>query len=112
MARKKEYITEDVKDEQEKAVGTVNDASVVDTAVVEQDAFSITDMTDEEISEFVKERQEAKAAKAAIKEEQIPMHILMKTSAIIPQMTDNERTLQGRINHLQNRLNDIDKGRK
>lgn len=101
MAKKnKDYITDNTETE------------VVETAAAEKDAVDINEMTDAELNAFMQERREAKAAEYAIKEVHIPMHKLIKTSAIVPQMTQNESVLQGCIKHLQNRLNRLDGDKK
>lgn len=103
MAKKnKDYITDNTETEVVETVATA----------VEKDAVDINEMTDDELNAFMQERREAKATEYAIKEVHIPMHQLIKASAIVPQMTQNESVLQGCIKHLQNRLNHLDGDKK
>ena len=90
------------------------ESEVKDTVYKEEDeqectVNDISVMSDEDIIKFMRDRREKEAEKVAIKQVNVPMHILIKQSAVIPKFTENEMAMQGRLNHLQNRLNILEK---
>lgn len=110
MAKRNRYDEESIKAEstEEVKVETVEDAVVQTEAVEEKVEESTTkkleDMTDAELLDYMNKRRAEQAAKYAIKEVKLPMHILVQKTVTTPTYTDNEMRIRNRMNRLQRQL--------
>lgn len=120
MARKsKEYIEQEVPTEQDEPISfpvvenvttdTVSPVQTKSDTTVKEQVIDASKMTDAELMQYMQSRREELSKTYAIKSVNVPMHLLINASSVMPKMTDTEVALQGRINHLQNRLNVLEK---
>ena len=113
MAKRNRFDDESVSEEtQTGATGNTVEETQTGTIetneekVGESTTKKLEDMTDSELIAYMNKRKAEQAAKYAIKEAKLPMHVLVQKSATMPTYTDKEMQMRNRINRLQRQISE------